>query len=141
MTELRIAWASECHYCWQLLLKTRGVRAQVVALVGFQASPREIRHMWMSQVDAVWSCFHGFSPIPGRMLVQSISLFPQLFLVEKLFQTWDATSAVWKRHNLTSRIPKINKRSENVTCCYFIICTPPWLVTAKTPGGSSPEQG
>ena len=102
--------------------------------------------MWMSQTDAVWTliiftwargCFHGFSHIPGHTLVWSSSHFPQLFLVKKVFQTRDTTSAVWKRHNLTSRIPKINKRSENVTCCYSIICTPPWLVTAKTPGGSS----
>lgn len=144
MTELCLMWASKCHYCWQLLLKTTGVRAlfpESSDFGGVSGLPKGSQPF----VDVTDECclgtddihtdqglLPGISHIPGCTLVQSSSLLPQVFLVKKLFQTFDSNSAVWKTHNLTSRILKINSRSEHATYCYFIICVPPWFVTAKT---------
>lgn len=137
-------WASKCHYCWQLLLKTTGVRAlfpESSDFGGVSGLPKGSQPF----VDVTDECclgtddihtdqglLPGISHIPGCTLVQSSSLLPQVFLVKKLFQTFDSNSAVWKTHNLTSRILKINSRSEHATYCYFIIRVPPWFVTAKT---------
>lgn len=144
MPELCLMWASKCHYCWQLLLKTTGVRAlfsESSDFGGVSGLPKGGQPfvnvsdeccLGTDDIHMSQGLFHGFSYIPGCTLVQSSPLFPQFFLVKKLFQTCDSNSAVWKRHNQTSIIVKINRRSEHATYCYFIICIPPWFVTAKT---------
>lgn len=58
MPDLCLMWASKCYYCWQLLLKTTGVRAlfsESSNFGGFQASLREASHLWMSQMNAAWA--------------------------------------------------------------------------------------
>lgn len=144
MTELCLMWASKCHYCWQLLLKTTGVRAlfpESSDFGGVSGLPKGSQPfldvtdeccLGTDDIHMDQGLLPGISHIPGCTSVQSSSLLPQVFLVKKLFQTFDSNSAVWKTHNLTSRILKINSRSEHATYCYFIICVPPWFVTAKT---------
>lgn len=117
-------WASKCHYCWQLL-KTTGVRAlfsESSDFGGVSGLPRGGQPFVDVSDECCWGTddihtgqelLHGFSHIPGCTLFQSSSLFPHLFPEKKLFQTCDSNSAVWKRHNLTSRILKVNRRSEH----------------------------
>lgn len=95
MPELCLMWASKCHYCWQLLLKTTGVRALFSESSDF-GGVSGLPEGGQPFVDVSDECclgsddihmgqglLHGFSHIPGCTLVQSSSLFPHFFSSEK----------------------------------------------------------